>query len=389
MIDRATLLALKAATLATRAAVAGTAELGRASEPPPTEGPLSILLVAHYPASNAGTRCRLLNWKAPLEARGHRVDVALPSTSARAERLYRTWTLAARAEYHLRLLANRLQTVRQAGRAHVVLLHLNDLPHWEYGPPFIAQALARRTGRLVLDLDDLPVVRGASSVAPRVRALAAAVDGFTLGNRFLREHFQERPAWRVPTCVDPGAWPEKRFAEDAAPPVLGWIGTSGNLRALEALAPQLAAVQRATGAKVRVVCDRPATLPGVEAEFEAWTLAGEQAAVSGFDIGLAPLADGPMQRCKCGLKALQYMAAGLPVIASPVGVLPDIVEDGSTGFVAGDPAAWGAALTRLAGDGELRREFGLRGRERAARDWSYARHVTTLEAALRGSTSTW
>jgi glycosyltransferase involved in cell wall biosynthesis len=331
LIDRALLLGLQSATLAARGAVALRTAFCARSQPPLPDGPLRVLMVAHYPPSNAGTRHRLLGFVEPLRARGHTVDVAFPTQSARGERLHREWTRAARTEYHLRLLARRCLAVHRAHRYHAVLLHLSDLPHWEYGAPFVARALARRAGRLVLDLDDLPVVRGASEPAPRARAVVAAAHGLTLGNSWLRAAFPERPAWRVPTCVDPGAWSVPDRSTRPLPPVLGWIGTSGNLPALESLSPALAGVQRETGARVHVVCDRPPSLPGVEFRFVPWTLPAETAAVLEFDVGLAPLDDGPMQRAKCGLKALQYMAAALPVVASPVGVLTEMVQEGRNG----------------------------------------------------------
>lgn len=389
MIDRALLLGLQTATLAARGAIAVRTALGRRSAAPPPDGPLRILMAAHYPASNAGTRHRLLGWVEPLRELGHEVDVVFPTHSARGERLHRSWTRAARSEYHLRMLVRRVLAVHRAQRYHAVLLHLSDLPHWEYGAPFVARALARRAGRLVLDLDDLPVVRGASEPAPRARELVAAAHGLTLGNPWLHEAFPGRPAWHVPTCVDPALFAVPDRTARPGAPVLGWIGTAGNLAPLEALAPVLAHVQQRTGAVVRVVCDRAPSLPGVAVDYVPWTLAGEVEAVLSFDVGLAPLVDGPMQRAKCGLKALQYMAAGLPVVASPVGVLSQMVEEGRSGHLATAPEEWQAALGGLATDPERRWALGRRSRERVERDWSFARHAATLEAALRGTASTW
>ena len=80
-------------------------------------------------------------------------------------------------------------------------------------------------------------------------------------------------------------------------------------------------------------------------------------------IGLMPLIDEPWARGKCGLKILQYMATGLPTVASPVGANADIVTHGADGFLAGTPEAWVEHLGRLARDPELRRDLGRRARE--------------------------
>ena len=89
----------------------------------------------------------------------------------------------------------------------MAVVHLTDLPYWEYGEPFVAQALVRSAGRVLLDLDDLPVVRGESAPGPRARRVAQVADGLILGNPELRAWFPDRPSWEVPTCIEPGLWP--------------------------------------------------------------------------------------------------------------------------------------------------------------------------------------
>jgi glycosyltransferase involved in cell wall biosynthesis len=166
--------------------------------------------------------------------------------------------------------------------------------------------------------------------------------------------------------------------------VLGWVGTTGALAHLQALAPVLGDVCSRHGARLRVVCDRPPGLPGVPVDFVPWSPEREVQDLLPIDVGLAPLADGPAARCKCGLKALQYMAAGAPVVAAPVGALAEIVEDGVTGLHAGGAAAWTAALDGLLGDRDLRLRLGAEARRRVASRWSFDVHAARFEAALRG-----
>ena len=98
----------------------------------------------------------------------------------------------------------------------------------------------------------------------------------------------------------------------------------------------------------------------------------------------APLLDAPKQRYTCGLKALQYMASGLPVVASPVGAFPDIVHEGETGLLASTPEQWAAALDRLLADRDLRLRLGATGRREVEERWSFAVHESSFENALRG-----
>ncbi len=375
---------MRAATAAARAMLAVQTTGARRSAGPQPEGPLRVLLIAGRPSDNAGTRHRLANWAARLHALGLEARVDLAVAAPRGEELYRDWDARARAEYHLRALSSRMRSVRRSRYFDVAVLHLTDLPHWEYGHPFVARALTRTCGRVLLDLDDLPVVRGETMLGARAQELAASVDGLVLGNRELFDHFPGRPAWHIPTCVEPEAHEVAAARPASAPPVLGWIGTRGRLASLQRLAPVLARVCGRHGAIVRVVCDRPPDLPGVPLEFVPWAADDEAAQVAGFDIGLAPLDDGPVERCKCGLKALQYMAAGLALVAAPVGVLADMVEEGVTGHLAGTPEQWESALDGLLSAPARRRGMGAAGRVAATSSWSYAAHETRFLDALRG-----
>jgi hypothetical protein len=134
LTERVCFGAMVASTAAARGAVALRGAFGRRPPPPPPEGPLRALLVASHPSGGAGTKYRLRVWGDRLRAAGHHVQLALPARSERALRLYRDWSPGARAEYHLRVLANRVGAVWGAGRPHVTVLHMTDLPHWEYGP---------------------------------------------------------------------------------------------------------------------------------------------------------------------------------------------------------------------------------------------------------------
>lgn len=124
--------------------------------------------------------------------------------------------------------------------------------------------------------------------------------------------------------------------------------------------PMLLKLARESGAKLRAV--GAGTKPALELEVLPWAEAEESRMIQEMDIGLMPLDGSPWARGKCGYKLIQYMACGLPVVASPVGVNSDIVEDGVTGFLASTPAEWQQAITRLLREPELRRQMGSAGR---------------------------
>jgi glycosyltransferase involved in cell wall biosynthesis len=118
-------------------------------------------------------------------------------------------------------------------------------------------------------------------------------------------------------------------------------------------------------------------------ELVDWSEEREIAEVQQMDIGVMPLPDEPWARGKCGYKLIQYMACGLPVVASPVGVNGEIVSEGASGYLAADLVQWEQALSRLAGDPGLRRAMGETGRRKIVADYSLAAHAPRLAGALK------
>ncbi len=382
--ERLAFARLRWATFLARVAISRAASRAARHAPPPAEGPLRVMMLASQPAAHAGTRHRLALWAEHLRREGHTVETFLPVEGDEGERLFRWDTPSVRVRYHAAALASRRRAVAAAPAFDVAVIHMNDVPAWEYGHPFVAEALARTAGRVLLDLDDLPVVRGEPEPGPRARRLAEVADGLVLGTRELAAWFPDRPSWIVPTCVDVDAWPARDPASRLAAPLLGWIGTAGRLASLQALAPVLAAACARHKARVRVICDTAPTLPGVPVEFVPWRAGREAEDLAPVDVGLAPLDDTPAARCKCGLKAIEHAASASAVIASPVGALREIVVHNETGLLASNLHEWAAALEALLGDPRRRAQMGATARAMAAARWSPAAHAAEFERALRG-----
>ena len=117
---------------------------------------------------------------------------------------------------------------------------------------------------------------------------------------------------------------------------------------------------------------------------EPWSEPREQSFLAEIDIGLMPLPDNPWTRGKCAYKALQYMAAGVPVVADDVGVSAEVIGHGEAGLIAGRNGEWSDHLDELAGDVELRARLGAAGRRRVEQDFSVRRWAPPLAAILRG-----
>lgn len=244
--------------------------------------------------------------------------------------------------------------------------------------------LRRSVRRLLFDFDDAVFLRDSYSARGlydrrRLRRFADIVrcaDAVIAGNVFLAEQAarwtDERSIQVIPTCVDPKRYPEVETKKGSGLELV-WIGSSSTLKGLQAIAPLLEAVgKNVPGVRLKLVCDRFLALRELPVVPVPWTEANEAAEIASAGIGISWLPDDAWSRGKCGLKVLQYLAAGLPVIANPVGVQMEMVRHGETGFLAQTPEQWIEAVRRLAGDAELRRRMGCAGRRLVESRYSVA-----------------
>jgi len=165
------------------------------------------------------------------------------------------------------------------------------------------------------------------------------------------------------------------------------VGHPTNLCYLRRLEPVLARLgHRFPGLTLRVVCSEPFESEALTVENVPWSLIEEVSNLRRLDIGLMPLDDDPWTRGKCGYKALQYMAVGVPVVCSPVGMNSRIVTDGETGLLAADLNGWERQITRLLDSPSLRQQLGIAGQQAALQEYSLTRLAPRLAALLNSAT---
>ena len=282
-------------------------------------------------------------------------------------------------------LLGRLRLYRRAANFGGAVLQRTLLPHAELA------ALRRSAKCLIFDYDDAVWMRDSyhpRGPASRKRArrfgrTVASADVVLAGNDFLAANATPSRAAVavVPTVVEPGAYPAAVHARRGGGCVLTWVGTSSTLRGLVLASGHFrAAAERLPGLTLRVVCDRPAELP-IRTEFVPWDAATEARELSQCDIGVSWVPDDDWSRGKCGLKLVQYLAAGLPAVANPVGVHGEIVPPG-WGTLAGTPSEWAGAVERLANDPAFRQRLGDLGRARVRDSYSPGAAADTWAATL-------
>lgn len=264
--------------------------------------------------------------------------------------------------------------------ADAIVLQRHLFPWWRL-------SLLRRASRLlVFDFDDAIFYRDSNRRSSsqswrrmrRFQATLCAADAVLAGNRFLADEavrIAGQDKVRIfPTCIDVAAYRTASHKRHSGLARLVWIGSRSTAPSLlEARSALQAAAQRLPGLTLRMICDWFPDLGGpIAVEQRPWTAAGEIDDLATADIGISWLPDHPWSLGKCGLKVLQYMAAGLPVVANPVGVHRELIEHGRTGLLARTPDDWADAIHRLAASPELRTEMGRAGREAVAQRYSVA-----------------
>jgi glycosyltransferase involved in cell wall biosynthesis len=245
----------------------------------------------------------------------------------------------------------------------------------------------------VLDVDDaIWLNRGDGAFA---RRLARAVDLVVAGNDHVAAWFGRHgpPTVVVPTAVDtarfvPAAPPAAPPADGPArPPAVGWTGSSANFPYLllweDALLAALAAVP---DLRVRICADRPpplARVPADRLDWVRWSPAAEVPFLQSLDVGLMPLEDSDWARGKCAYKMLLYMACGVPVVVSPVGMNQEVLAQAAVGDGARDARAAAQAIIGQLEDPARRLATGLSGRRVVQESYSIDVLAPRLAGALR------
>jgi glycosyltransferase involved in cell wall biosynthesis len=249
-------------------------------------------------------------------------------------------------------------------------------------PVRLLDALRRINSRLVVDVDDAIWEWNANS-AVRFRHAVDLAALVTAGSRHLVQAVSLTGSPRKVECIRPAvdvaAYTPRRHAVGRQIAV-GWIGGASSLEDFVPAARTALQKLVAEGLiELRIVCSEP--LDAVPSRFVPWGVATEAGDVSSFDVGVTPMRDDPASRGRCGLKTIQYQAAGLPVIASPVGASLELV-DSATGFFARSAHEWESRLRELAANAELRQRLGAAARARAEAEYDLGSNAERLRAAL-------
>lgn len=261
-------------------------------------------------------------------------------------------------------LASRISILKEARKTDVVVILRRTYSR------FFFLLIRYFSKYLVFDFDDAIFQKSNGQISQkRKKSFAYTItrcNQIWAGNSYLAEHARQynKKVEIIPTSLDVEKY---EFPSDKPTTSIDlvWIGSSSTKKHLITILPILEeAAKKIPGLRLKIISDFSLTSDILEIVPVRWSEMTEAIDLSSSYVGIAPLPDNPYTQGKCALKVIQYMAASLPVISSPVGVNKDIVEDGLCGFLAADQQEWLLALQKLTDNSNIRLSMGEAGRKR-------------------------
>lgn len=330
--------------------------------------PLKILILTKYPMRGPSSRYRFYQFLPALQEAGIEVHIQPFFTDAYLDLLF-SGKKPNPVYLASRCFARLAQTLGGKG-FDLAWVEGELLP---YIPAFLERWLHLPLPKArIYEFDDANWLRyqGKSLFENKFAAILQSAAGIVVGNQFLEDYVQKyNPNTTIiPTVVD---W--NRY-KDCKPQLsghtIGWIGSQNTAFFLDDIFPALRELSQELPLKLKVV-GAEVEAKGVDIECVKWTADTEISHLDSFDVGVMPLEDTPWARGKCGLKLIQYLAAGVPAVASGVGVNTSYIHDSGGGYVAEDTQSWVFNLRKLLTNQDLRRQMGEKGQ-----DW--ARDTMTI-----------
>lgn len=326
---------------------------------------MKVLFIVPYPKEGPSYRFRVLQYLPYLKEKGIIYSLRPFSDTYFYRILYKRGQFIKKSLLLLLFILRRFYDVFSACSYDVTFIHREAGPF----PDYIFEWLFRVfTKRVIYDFDDSIFLKKPLKIK-KMMAMSCSV---IAGNEFLKGYAlcYNKRVTVLPTCIDTGIYRPRLGERNGEKVVIGWIGTPFTSIYLDMLKDVYRVLRdKYANVEFRVV---GVILPGNGPVLNCreWSLDSEVSELQGFDIGVMPLFDDDWARGKCAFKIIQYMAVGIPTVASSVGMNKEVIEDGRDGFLVKDKQGWIDKLCLLIENKELRLRMGSYARQKAEQMYS-------------------
>lgn len=344
---------------------------------------MHILFVIPYPLGKAPSqRFRFEQYIELLKERGHSMEFSPFLDDDTWQLLYQNGKHVDKILGIFKGFFKRILMIFKLYRFDFIFIHREAAP---VGPPVFEWIMGRIfKKRIIYDFDDaiwLPNTSEENRLAAKLKwhSKTAAICRWSFriscGNHYLCAYAKQFNPNVVlnPTTIDtekvhnPDGY---QVREDKEKLAIGWTGSHSTLIYLDLLVPIIQELEKKYDFTFLVIANNAPQINCKSLQFVPWDKEQEIQDLMNIDIGVMPLTDDAWAKGKCGFKALQYMALGIPALVSPVGVNAEIVEDGVNGFVCLTPQDWCKKLEMLLLDASLRKALGKSAREKVIKNYS-------------------
>src|SRR5215208_970562 len=328
--------------------------------------------------TNPSQRYRIEQWEPLLRERGVEITYAPFEDEELHALVYKPGMMRKKMQLVTRNLGRRLSFIGKVKDYDLVYI-LREAAL--LGPPIYENLIHQRRVPIVFDFDDAIFVSYRSpsngylsylKFATKTKTICRIASHVMVGNPYLADYARQvnDRVTVIPTTIDTEKYRVPERTEKTGPPVIGWTGSYSTVQHLDTLRRALKKLAEKESFRLRVIGTPTYECPPVDVEAMPWRADTELEDMSEIDIGMMPLPDDRWSKGKCGLKALQFMALGIPTICSPVGVNTDIIKNDQNGFIAGTEDEWVDKLSRLIRSQELRQRLGQAGRATVEQKYS-------------------
>jgi glycosyltransferase involved in cell wall biosynthesis len=340
---------------------------------------IQVCALVPYPVDTTPSqRFRIEQWRPYLKENGISVDLVPFADKDLLQLLHQPGRRVAKLLAGAARFARRFVDIASIPRYDAVLIHRAIC----VAGPAVLERLAALFGKpIIFDFDDAIFMLHTTEANRRFGWLKFPGKTATIcrlsthivaGNSFLADYAQQYNSQVsiIPTSIDTQQYRPmiKNYSNGRV--IVGWTGSSTSQTHLEMFVPVLREAVARFNVEIRVISDREPVLPGIPFIWRRWSPESEVEEVSSFDIGIMPMPDDKWARGKCALKALQYMAMGIPAICSAVGANCEVIRHGENGLLASTTEEWIENLRLLINDAALRRKLGEAGQQTIEQQYS-------------------